>query len=331
MESCPVSVIVVNHNGIRFLERCLQGILSNDYSAFEIIIVDNGSSDDSATFLLSASKWTDKLKIILNPENLGPAVARNQAASIANGRILALLDNDTQPDRSWLISGCAALEDRRVGALQCKLLLDDGSNRIDSLGSFLSTLGFLVQRVPLGVVEDRGQYDRPIDIFCTKSAGMLVRKDVFDLVGRFDEDYFIFNEEMDLCWRIWLAGYKVIFVPSSVVYHRSGSTRIISPDSIEFLLYFHGTKNYIASNFKNQPSLTVAFVHTCVWAWIGISFVLLSRATRGVLILRAVTWSMRNFRVFLRKRTRIVSRLPEGLVKPFNPAYYISTFRRYSR
>src|SRR2546422_5890167 len=303
MESQTVSVIVVNHNGMRFLEKCLEAVLANEYPAFEVIIVDNGSSDNSREFLVRASSQTSKVKLILNPRNLGPAAARNQAAKAAKGPILAFLDNDTKPDRKWLTYGCESLQDRRIGAIQCKLLLDDGSNRIDSIGSFLSTLGFLVQRVPLGLIEDKGQYNYSTDIFCTKSAGMLVRKDVFDLVGGFDDDYFIFNEEMDLCWRTWLAGYRVIFVPTSTVYHRSGSTQITSPKLIETLLYFHGTKNYIASNFKNQPVLSVAFLHTWVWMCIGISSIMLSRAPRGLLILRAVMWSMRNFKTFMGNRT----------------------------
>lgn len=331
MESHSVSVIVINHNGIQFLGKCLQSILASEYPDFEIIIVDNASSDNSANFLLSASSQTSKLRIILNSKNLGPAAARNQAASIAKGAILAFLDNDTRPDRKWLTYGCRSLEDHQVGAVQCKLLLDDGSNRIDSIGSLLSKLGFLIQRVPLGVIEDKGQYDHPTDIFCTKSAGMIVRRTAFEVVGRFDEDYFIFNEEMDVCWRLWLAGYRVVFVPTSKVYHRSGSTQITSPESIEFLLYFHGTKNYIASNIKNQPDLAVAFLHACVWVGIGMSSILISRATRGLHILKAVIWAMRNLKALLGRRTRVVSNLPDRLVRPFDLRYYISTFKRYSR
>src|SRR5437879_2007068 len=198
MESQTVSVVVVNHNGMRFLEKCLEAVLANEYPAFEIIIVDNGSSDDSREFLVSASSQTSKVKLILNPKNLGPAVARNQAAKAAKGTILAFLDNDTRPDKKWLTYGCESLQDHRIGAIQCKLLLDDGSNRIDSIGSFLSTLGFLVQRVPLGLIEDKGQYNYSTDIFCTKSAGMIVPKDDFELVAGFDAGYLSYNDVLDL-------------------------------------------------------------------------------------------------------------------------------------
>jgi len=323
-----VSVIIVNHNGRKMLSECLDRVAATDYPDFEIIVVDNGSTDGSQEFLRSFTEQTLRMKTILNARNVGPAAARNQGAKIAEGSLLAFLDNDTKPDRRWLACAVDAFNDCRVGAIQCKLLLDDDSKRFDSIGSYVSALGFLVHRVPLGVIVDSGQYEVACPIFSTKSAAMVMRRMVFETIGGFDESYFIYNEEMDLCWRVWLSGHSVAYVPGSTVYHRSGGTRYTAPNQIDFYRYFHGTKNSIATNVKCQQSMSCAFVHASIWFGLAMASILVGKVKQGVLILRGVLWGMRNLKHLLGKRTR-ARRLPPDVLRPFQLRYFLSVFRRY--
>ncbi|MGC9203262.1 MAG: glycosyltransferase family 2 protein, partial [Thermoproteota archaeon] len=209
MVSPMVSVIIINYNGKNYLKNCLEHVLASDYDSFEIIVVDNGSKDGSSELVEQIANRTDRKIILLtNPTNIGLGKAQNQATKLASGKIFAFLDNDTKPDSKWLREAVKLFENPRIGAVQCKLLLDGKDGVIDSIGSYLG-VGFLVHRVPPSRVKDTSQFSNVDEIFSTKGAAMLVRKKVFEEIGGFDPDYFLYEEEMDLCWRIWLAGYKI--------------------------------------------------------------------------------------------------------------------------
>ena len=200
-----VSVVVVNYNGEIYLKRCVESILKNNYSDYEIIVVDNASADGSIVMFKENFGGFDKLRIISLDKNYGPAKARNEGVKLAKGEIIGFLDNDTEVDPYWISNALKYFEnDSKIGALQCKLLLLNDKNKIDYAGEYLGSLGFLVHVARYGE-EDKGQYDEVKELLAAKSAGMFIRKDVFEKIGGFDDDYFIFVEETDLGWRAWLA------------------------------------------------------------------------------------------------------------------------------
>jgi len=256
------SIIIVNFNGRNYLSNCLKSILKNNFPDFEIIIADNHSGDNSVNFIKKKfSGHLGKIKIIELKDNFGPAFARNQAVKQSKGEILAFLDNDTEVDKNWLTAANKEfLKDKRLGCIQAKLLLLNEKNKFDYAGDYLNQFGLLSHRATYKDI-DVSQFNQKAIIFAAKSAGMFIRKSTFKKIGGFDNDYFIYMEETDLCWRSWLLGYKTIYLPSSIVYHGfSGSFKILNNNLAVYNLRFHGTKNYILTNLKNLSAAQLLII-----------------------------------------------------------------------
>lgn len=299
-------MVIVNCNAKGYLRSCIHSVLNSDYPDLEIIVVDNGSEDGSLEFLEEISKSKQEINIIKNESNLGPSTARNQGIKRAKGKYIAFLDNDTKVHPLWLKEAIKVFEaDPKIGACQCKLILDDTDNIIDCVGEYLGQYGFLVQLVISGEEKDKGQYDHEIEILAAKSAGTITRRDVIEKIGGFDDDFFIYMEETDLCWRIWLHGYKVVLIPNSIVYHKFGTSSIVFPEKINYLVKFHGTKNYILTLIKNlefKNLVKILPVHISMWIGISIFFLFKGQFNSSKLILQGIIWNFTNWKVIIRKR-----------------------------
>jgi len=331
-----VSIVIVNYNGKKYIEQCVKSVLSTNYPNFEVIVVDNGSEDASVESL--KKKYGNRIRIICNERNLGPAEARNIAAIKSQAEILAFLDNDCMPDKEWLREAIKYyIEDKKIGASQCKLILaEKNEGLIDSIGYYMGQFGFLVQRVPLGKVKDEGQFNYSTKIFGTKSAGMLIRKKVFDEINGFDPDYFIYMEETDLCWRVWLRGYVVIFTPASKVIHFSGTTKKILPSTSEYLLYFHGSKNYIMTLIKNcetRQLITTVPINIIIWLGMVIGMTIKRRSDVAAYVLAGVVWNIKNMSNTINKRKEIqaykMNDVPDEVIKNKPLSYYLEVFGRF--
>jgi hypothetical protein len=310
MNNLPlVSIVIVNYNGKEFLRECIDSVLHSLYPNFEIIVVDNGSKDGSQNFIQSLPKKFSVIKFIFNEINVGPAKARNQALEIAKGKYVAFIDNDTRVDPNWLINAIKVFEsDLTIGACQCKLILEGTNNIIDSVGEYLWQYGFLVHIVTPGEEKDIGKYDKIFEVFAAKSAGMIARKDVLDKTGYFDEDYFIYMEESDLCWRIWLQGYRVVLIPNSIVYHKFGTSSVILREKINYLTKFHGTKNHILTLIKNlelKNLFKILPIHVLLWIGISFFFLFRRRQNEAKWILDGILWNIRNYKKVKEKRERV--------------------------
>jgi len=262
------------------------------------------------------------LKLVRCQTNLGPARARNLGVQVSNGDLIAFLDNDTIPDTRWLAEFVKVFaSDSTVGACQSKLLTMKDPSKFDCAGDYLTPLGFLLQRVQYGVM-DRGQFDTLEEIFSAKSASIIVRRDVLREVGGFDADYFMFVEETDLCWRIWLRGFKILFVPNSIVYHRFGMTREIAPTLSSFLVKYHGPKNYLATIVKNAGlslGLRMIPIHISIWMVTMVLLLIKRRAGEAALVGRGLAWNVTHFSTVQRKRRLVqrgVRRVPDSAILP---------------
>jgi len=304
-----VSIIVINFNGKEYVLNCLKSILKNHYSNYEVIVADNGSNDGSVEAIKKNFGNRKNFQVLSLKKNLGPAYARNQGVEKAKGKYLGFLDNDTLVHPDWIKNAIPEFEkNKKLGIVQCKLLLAKERNRIDYIGEFLGQNGFLVQIAKAGE-EDKGQYDQKTKILAAKSAGMFIRRKTFDQIGGFDEDYFIYVEETDLGWRSWLAGYETLLIPESIVYHEFGtSTVILGKSKTDFNAKFHGTKNYILTLFKNLDFVNLCKIlpiHLCLW--IGLAwFILFSgRFKQFIWIHQGIFWNIINFKKNLKKRNDI--------------------------
>jgi GT2 family glycosyltransferase len=298
------SVIVVNFNAKEYLEKCINSILQSNSPDCEIIVVDNGSADGSRELL--RDKFHDKVKPIFLEENFGPALARNKGAEASRGKYLCFLDNDTEVHPDWAVEAIKEFENQeKIGVIQSKLLLAKERNKIDYVGEYLGQNGFLVQKAVTGE-KDCGQYNQNIDILAAKSAGMFIRKNVFEKIGGFDEDYFIYMEETDLGWRSWLAGFECRLAWKSIVFHEFGTSRIFLGDKVSKRnAKFHGCKNYILTLFKNleKKNLIKIFLpHIFLWLGLAGYFFLTFRFKEGNWIIRGIIWNLSYLPESIKKR-----------------------------
>jgi len=208
-----VSVIVLNYNGREVLEPCLDSIFASSYSPFEVIVVDNGSTDWSADI---ARKKYD-FRLLRKKHNVGFSAGNNSGIRAARGEFLVLLNYDTVVDPNWLSELVTATVRFGAGFSQPKILMLNDPRIINSTGISIHIAGFGLLR-GLGEI-DTGQYDREWSICAPHGACIFASKEALEKIGLLDEHFFAFNDDTDLGWRAQLFGYKVAYVPSARIYH----------------------------------------------------------------------------------------------------------------
>ncbi len=237
----------------------MESAFENNYERFEVILVDNSSSDNSVEIASRFQERRQKLTIVRNSCNLGFANGNNIGIKLAGGKYIAFLNSDTEVDPYWLTALVKVMEgDSTIGAAQSKLLLFDRKT-YDSAGDFIDPVGFGFRRGGDWGETDKGQYDEIQEIFSARGASMITRQSVLGVAGNFDTNFFLNLEDIDLCWRIRLHGFKILFVPESVVYHK-GSGTIASTSGQTHMLY-HTIKNSLIMMIKNyELKNTVKYV-----------------------------------------------------------------------
>ena len=246
MSHPKVSVIIVNYNGKKFLEKCLESLCKVNYENFEIIVVDNNSTDGSIE--LVTKNYPSIILLKLN-SNKGFAEPNNIGSKIATGKYLLFLNNDTIVTPSFISEMVSVIEnDNKIAICQSLLLKPDQS--IDSSGDFIDHLGV--------VYNSTKKTDDIREISSARGASMLVRKNIFDILEGFDEKFYVSFEDVDLGWRAWMIGYKVVLTPKSIVYHVGGQTIKSKKSEIAF----HGFKNQLTMKITNfEPSLEIGRAH----------------------------------------------------------------------
>lgn len=218
-----VSVITLNWNGLGHLEPCYSSLRELDYpqDKLELIMVDNGSTDGSVEFM---QQQFPEVKVIRNRTNLGFCKANNLGAKAARGKYVAFLNNDTRVHPAWARELVAAVEvEGEVVCAASKILTWEG-DRLDFVGGSVNFHGVGFQ--PAYGSTDVDAFSEPRELLFACGGSMLIEQDVFLDCGGFDEDFFIYYEDVDLGWRLWVLGYKVVFVPTAITYHRfHGDTR----------------------------------------------------------------------------------------------------------
>jgi GT2 family glycosyltransferase len=225
-----ISVIIPNWNGLAYLETCLESLKQQTYQNFEVIVVDNGSTDGSVSFL--KSRYSSFIRLIELPENTGFDRATNIGIAQARGEFIATLNNDTETHPQWLQELMKGMyyEDR-VGMCASKILFFHQRNMIDKAGHLLYPDG---QNRGRGCGEkDQGQYDQIEEVFFPDACAGLYRKEMLDEVGLFDESFFAYGDDAELGLRARLFGWKCIYIPTAIVYHvHSGTSGPYDPHKI---------------------------------------------------------------------------------------------------
>jgi len=215
-----VSVIVVNWDRCALLRASLKSLQTQTGPEFEIIVVDNGSTDGSSTMV---SCEFPGVHLIRNQGNRGFCAANNQGIRASKGEFIALLNNDAEAAPGWLAALVHALESRPdCGMAASKILVWEDSARIDKAGHLIYPDG---QNRGRGSGEiDRGQYDRIEETLWPDGCAALYRKEMLDKIGGFDEDFFAYADDAELGLRARIAGWRCVYVPSAVVRHHRGAT-----------------------------------------------------------------------------------------------------------
>lgn len=243
-----VSVITVNFNGIRFLNNFFESVKNLHYDNIELIFVDNVSTDGSVDYV--RQNWPG-VKLIDNKENLGFSIANNIAAENANGEYLFFLNNDTKVHSDTVFELVKNMSvNPGLGICGCRMMSYDGRTLFHS-GIGVDIFGF-----PVACGKT----------FYAEGSALMIRKQLFEAVGGFDPAYFMFHEDIDLAWRVWLSGYQVAAISEAVVYHSvgasAGGTALITEGqykSTYFRRYF-SERNNIRTLLKNYGFPALLFI-----------------------------------------------------------------------
>jgi len=274
-QSPKVAIVILNWNGRKHLERFLPSVTAATYDNFEVIVADNGSTDDSLSFL--QQQYPD-IKTILFKENYGFAKGYNMALAQVTADYYVLLNSDVEVQPGWLEPMVKLLEgDLSIAACQPKILSWHNKKMFEYAGAgggWLDTYGypFAKGRVFDICEEDIGQYDQSEPIFWASGAALFIRPDVYHAVKGFDEYFFAHQEEIDLCWRIQLAGHKIYSCPASIVYHVGGGT-LPKGNSLKTYLNFRNNRIMLSKNLPLVKKIWVMPVRNLldgVSAWKGL-------------------------------------------------------------
>ncbi len=247
------AVVILNWNGREHLEQFLPSVVKHTPRQVRIIVADNGSTDDSVEWI---KKSYPSVEIILLGENHGFAKGYNIALEQVDAECFVLLNSDIEVTEGWLEPLVATITNSQdVGAVAPKLRsygYRDMFEYAGAAGGYIDILGypFCRGRILSTLESDSGQYDDKREVFWASGAAFCCRAELFRRMGGFDADFFAHMEEIDLCWRMQLAGYKVMVEPRSVVYHLGGGTL---PNDSPRKLYLN-YRNNLMMLFKCTPT-----------------------------------------------------------------------------
>lgn len=255
-----ISVVVLNWNGDRTIERCLRSLEEQTYRPLEIIVVDNASTDGSAD--LVRERFPD-VKLVLNEKNLGFGGGNNVGIRASNGKYIMMLNNDTRLEPNCIEELKKSIEkDERYGASASKILLEYEDNLIDAAGIVVCPDGLSIGR---GRLEKRDRFDNEEEVFFGSDCACLYRREMLEDIGLYDEDFFAYADETDMGWRAQFAGWRCIYNPRAIVYHsHSASSGSYSPFKA-FLV----ERNRIWVAIKNFPiSLIILGQFYTIWRYV---------------------------------------------------------------
>jgi GT2 family glycosyltransferase len=244
-----VSVIVLNWNGMRFLEKCIGSLLNQTYTRYEIVLVDNGSTDGSVDFVKSVFGQSTQLKVLAFNENFGFSKGNNIAMKMSKSKYLIVLNNDTEVKEKFIEKLVEAAEDNPdIGSVGCKIVF---RNKENWFSQKFTNHGFIVPYFLQTKMRNRLEEISNLTSVNLANSGctVLFPKHVIDAVGGFDEDFWSNWEDWDIGYRINLAGFKSVCIPDPLVYHVGGGSEGSSPE--RFLRIY---RNELFTYFKNYEA-----------------------------------------------------------------------------
>ena len=308
------AIIILNWNGIGYLKMFLKTVVIHSGSPdTEICVADNGSTDGSADWVAANFK---EVRLMRLDKNYGFAGGYNMAIDQLDAKYFVLINSDIEVTEGWLDPLVSFMENNPDAAsCQPKILSYNRKDHFEHAGAagcFIDKYGYPYCRGRiLDVIEkDEGQYDTPINAFWNSGACMIVSSEAWDKCGGFDAEFFAHMEEIDLCWRFNKAGYRVCFIPSSIVYHIGGGA--LPYDShVKIYLNFRNSLFMLYKNLPDNRLHTVLFIRKLLDGLAAIMFLLKGKFSYFSSVWRAHMSYYNSIRELKIKR-EIVNKLGTG-------------------
>ncbi|MBS5316739.1 MAG: glycosyltransferase family 2 protein [Clostridiales bacterium] len=241
-----ITIVIPNYNGVKYLGQCLESIYLQDYIDYEIIVVDNHSTDNIEELI--ERYYEKKLIFIKLDKNYGFSRAVNEGIKQAKGKYVLLLNNDTELHQSFLSNIVVAMErDQKVFAVSSKMIQYRNRNLIDDAGDEYTVIGWAQKRGEGKTIDCFTKRQR---VFSACAGAALYRKSIFEEIGYFDETFFAYLEDIDISYRANIFGYKNVYEPNAIVYHIGSATS--GGGNSDFKLRLTG-RNNVYLLYKNMP------------------------------------------------------------------------------
>ena len=328
-----VAVVILNYNGISFLEKFLPGVLEKTCADAEVWVADNNSLDGSVDFL---REHFPEVRYIENKYNGGFATGYNMALSKIDADYYVLLNSDIEVTDNWINPVIELMEsDPKVAVCQPKIRSYYERNKFEyagASGGFIDKYGysFCRGRIFQSLEEDKGQYDDAIEVFWATGACMFVKAELYHEFGGLDGDFFAHMEEIDFCWRLKNEGYKVMVCPASEVFHVGGGTL---PKKSARKTYLNFRNNF-SLLYKNLPKNSLFFtflVRLLLDGVAGLKFLIEGDFLDFTAVIEAHLYFYRNLGKLRKKRKQInqkkVSQMYRGNIAF---AHYIRGKKKFS-
>ncbi len=248
MDTPLISIVILNHNGLGDLKECFDSLSNLTYKEIELIFVDNNSQDKSVDFVKENFQC---VKIIELFKNYGFAQGNNFGAKAAKGDYIVLLNNDTIVDKNWISEMVKiAQESKKVGIIGSKIYYYDDRKTLNFAGSSCDKYGRTTHTGQFQLDDPLLNIQRKIFYAC--GASLMISRELYQKINLFDPTYFIYYEDVDVCWRAWISGYDVIYAPNSFIYHKVG--RAIKNNRFKQYL---AEKNKLRTILKNYEIKTI--------------------------------------------------------------------------
>ena len=299
-----VALAALNYNGIGVIEQCLPSWTRASEQNTRLVFIDNASTDDSVDYI---REHFSEFELVLLQENTGYAGGYNRGLEKINNKYYALVNSDVELTDGWLAPIIELMESNPdIAACQPKILNFNKRDEFEyagACGGFMDKYGipFCAGRI-LGTTEkDNGQYDDIQEIFWATGAAFVIRSDVFKQFGGFDEDYFAHMEEIDLCWRIKRAGYRIVSVPQSHIFHIGGGTLPYNNPNKVFL-NFRNNISTLIKNVRMSQLIWILLVRLILDTVASLHFILQGQFRQGFAVVRAYFAVIGMFGTLMRKR-----------------------------
>ncbi len=300
-----IAIVILNWNGEKLLAQFLPSIVEYSSGIAKVYVADNKSTDNSVAFVRENFK---EVSIVQNKENGGYAKGYNDALKEIEADLYCLINSDVEVSQGWLEPVLTAFHATpELAALQPKILDYKNKSAFEYAGAnggFTDALGYLYCRGRLfsTLENDQGQYDRAMNIHWASGACFFIRASVFHQLNGFDEGFFAHQEEVDLCWRIRNAGYRISVVPSSVVYHVGGATlSVLNPKKT--YLNFRNSLFTLTKNLPTNRLVIILFIRLCLDGLAAIKFFFEAKPRHSWAVLKAHLHFYSRLSTYLKKRT----------------------------